>query len=455
MATKSTCAFRGRQGKLRATKLGANKLLVSSELKNAVSTQSRPIWPKGLDPFPFQLDARRYAITRLKSHRAVYLALDPGLGKTIVSALLANTRQADRPRKIVYICPPSLRPNVESEFKKWGLSNPPTIIGDCDLANAAPIRADVAFVDEAQRFKNEKAQRTAGLFQLLEGCRKIVFLSGTPMPNSRPVELWTILKTFAPDVFGTDFFSFARRYCGARKTHFGWKFDGFTNKAEFKAKLFKSFMLRQKKSLVQLPPLREGILTVGEKISPVISALETKILKHFTKEDLLEGRLTKLSGKAALHQSEYMRLLGGEKLKHIFPVIEHLIYDTDESFLIFAYHKTVIAGLEQFLANFHPIVISGKTPTKKRAAMIERFQSGKTRVGIMNTLSGGIGWNLTRCERVLLVEFSWRDGDNRQAIDRAHRIGLEHPVLAQYVVLKDSLDAKRLEVVLRKRRDAV
>ncbi len=439
------------------TTYGIVILHASAKTKKASASKESRRWPLGLTPFPFQLDAHRFSVTRLKTHRAVYLAMRPGLGKTIVSALLSNTRQLHERRKILYVCPPSLRPNVEAEFKKWGLSQAamPVIVTDSELRDAEAFECDVAFVDEAQRFKNEKTQRTKGLMRLLKGARKVVFLSGTPMPNSRPVELWVVLKNFAPDVFGTDFFAFARRYCGAHKTDFGWKFDGFTNKKEFKAKLCQSFMLRQDKSLVKLPPLREGILTVGDDIPPIVGALETKILRHYTKEDLIEGRLTAAKGEGPLHLSRYMKLLGVEKLKYVFPVIEHLLYETDESVLIFAHHADVVQGLAEFLANFRPIVISGKTPTKARDAMVKRFQSGDTRVGVLNTVAGGIGWNLTRATRILLVEFSWRDGDNRQAIDRAHRIGQEFPVLAQYVVLKDSLDAKRLEVVLRKRRDAV
>lgn len=432
-------------------------------MKTKKLTKSVPRWPKGLTPFPFQLEAYRYAKLRHSAHRAVYLALDPGLGKTIVSCLLANGDRLPpeairglKRRKILYVCPPSLTANVQAEFEKWGLSYLRIkIVADSELVEMAPSKADIVFVDEAQRFKNEKAQRSKALYVVLDTVPRVVFLSGTPMPNSRPVELWPILKRYAPDVFGTDFFSFARKYCGARKTHFGWKFDGFTNKAEFKSRLFRSFMLRQKASVVELPELREGLLTVGDGISPILGNLETKVLRSYTKEDLVEGRLTKRANKPALHLSEYLKLLGAEKLKYFYPFLDHLLYDTKERILLFANHKVVVAGLEQYLANFKPIVITGATPTKARHALVKKFQQGKTRVAILNIVAGGIGHNMTKADRVVMVEHSWRDGDNEQCFKRAHRIGRKKPVLVQYVVLKDSFDAKRMEIVLRKRHNAV
>src|SRR5690606_12034832 len=125
--------------------------------------------------------------------------------------------------------------------------------------------------------------------------------SGTPLPNSRPKELWPVLKHAAPKIFGVNFFTFALKYCGAFKQEFGWNFDGFTNRKEFKARVTKSFMLRMKKNVLNLPPKQEGLLTVGEGIPPVVSNVEKKILAHYSPEDLVEGEITKLTGKAALH----------------------------------------------------------------------------------------------------------------------------------------------------------
>lgn len=444
------------------------------------SFTEKRFWPKGLAPFPLQLEAVYFSLSR--TGQASYVALAPGLGKTIVAALLANRLNLKNPTRIYYVCPPFLGPNTESEFQKWGAYQHLQLIPDTRLSRpevkaqilldlkawrkGAPGRKAVLVVDEAHRFANEKSQRSAALFELARYFKRIVFMSGTPSPNSRPLELWPILKRFAPDVFGTDFWKFGKRYCGAKQVEFWtvhgpqkrWDFNGFSNRKEFKQKLYASFMYRVQKKDVELglPPKVEGLITVGPGMPPVISRLERKVLEHFSPEDLIKGRLTKRAGKEDLHLAEYLRLLGEHKLKYTLPYIQAILTETRDNVLIFAHHKSVIAELTSLLQNFHPLVIDGSTPTKRRQAIVDEFQRDpRRRVFIGNTQAAGIGLTMTKASRVLILEPSWRDGDNEQAADRAHRIGQKSTVLVQYVVLKDSFERKRMEVLLNKRRDAV
>lgn len=423
-------------------------------------------WPEGLEPYDFQLDAIEFALNR----GASYLALDPGLGKTIIAALILNKLNLEDYCIGVYICPPFLVTNTTSEFIKWGVSaNQFLVMPDTLIGKPAPIEnmnaflnvskaKKILFVDEAHRFKNEKANRTIDLFKIAlnSGFTHVIFMSGTPLPNSRPFELWPILKRFAPEVFGTKFFTFAKKYCGAYHNGFAWQYDGFTNRREFKARIFKSFMLRIKKDVIELPDKTEGLLTVGEGMGSVLSKIERKVLAHYSPKDLIEGKITKSLGKGTLHMAEYLKHLGEYKLKYAMPYIENILTNSDENILIFAHHKGVIEKLEAFLIQHKPLVISGKVPKQKRQDLVNEYQNNpKRRVFIGNIAACGVGFTLTKATRVLFIEFSWRDGDNVQAGDRAHRIGQNEKVLVQYVVLKDSFDRKRMEVLLTKRQLAV
>lgn len=421
------------------------------------SLAEKPKTPKvntiaALSLFDFQTEALVRGKKRLQTHRSVYLALDPGLGKTIIALRLMKLYKGPR----VYIVPAGLKANVEAEILKWGIEGV-TLVSDSQLDEfEMPKSIGMIVIDEAQRFSNPKSARSVAMYAIARRAKKVVLLSGTPAPNSRPAELWPVLKAFAPNLFGTDFFKFARKYCGARKTHFGWRFDGFTQKQDFKERLYRSFMIRMKKDKLDLPEKREGILTVGEGIPPIVSKLEKIMLKHYTTKDLTEAKILESEGVSAMHLSNYLKHLGTYKLKYIYPHLDRILLDTNEKILVFAQHKEVIDGLKTHLAQFKPIVITGSTPIKKRKALVDEYQTNPNRrVAIFNIIAGGVGWTLTKADRVLMVEFSWRDGDNSQASDRAHRIGRTHPVLVQYVVLKDSYDAKRLAVVLNKRQHAV
>ena len=418
--------------------------------------------PKHLEAMPHQYHALKFALDALRRNQGVYLALDPGLGKTIIAAMLSNHFKGFT---VFYVCPPFLTTNTSEEFTKWCFKKRLYLLPDSMIAKSKTLEAFaqevrecgdkcLLIVDEAHRFKNETTKRSRALFRNIVPHFKgrVVYMSGTPMPNSRPKELWPVLKFSAPTIFGTNFFSFGLKYCGGFRDEFGWNFDGFTNRKEFKARVTKSFMLRMKKDVLNLPPKTEGLLTVGEGIPPIISNVEKKILAHYSPEDLVHGEITKLTGQAALHLATYLRLLGEYKLKYVLPFIESILDETKESILIFAVHKATIAKLEAALSQYEPLVITGDVPKAKRQGMVKEFQTNpKRRVFLGNIQACGVGFTLTKATRVLFVEFSWVDGENSQASDRAHRIGQGQSVLVQYVVLKDSFDRTRMETLLRKR----
>lgn len=450
-------------GPLRDQREASEEFKLKTATPESCDRAGQTFWPKDLAPMPHQLEAVDWVLKRQRT----YLALDPGLGKTIVAALIANKTNAT----IYYVCPPFLTQNTNSEFEKWTFQKKLYLIPDSMLTKdrtLKDLRLDLAgksdeekilVVDEAHRFKNLTAQRTEALFYGVMPHFKnsrIVFMSGTPMPNSRPIELWPVMQNAAYEVFGINRFSYGLKYCGGYKDTFGWKFDGFTNKQEFKSKIFQSFMLRQKKELLKLPPKLEGLLTVGEGIPPVVSKVEKKILEHYSPEDLMEGRIKKQNGEGELHLATYLRLLGEYKLKFALPFIESLLEETHENLLIFAVHKATVAGLEESLKKYKPLVITGDVHKDKRQSIVNTFQTSKAhRVFIGNIQACGVGFTLTKATRVLFVEFSWVDGENQQASDRAHRIGQHESVLVQYIVLKDSFDRTRMEVLLKKRGNAI
>ena len=55
-------------------------------------------------------------------------------------------------------------------------------------------------------------------------------LTGTPLTN-RPRDLFVLLQLVGHSL-GRSFLSFAKRYCAAEKTDFGWKTDGASNLEE-------------------------------------------------------------------------------------------------------------------------------------------------------------------------------------------------------------------------------
>jgi SWI/SNF-related matrix-associated actin-dependent regulator of chromatin subfamily A-like protein 1 len=410
--------------------------------------------PKGLVLRDFQKEAALFALARNRA----YLGLDPGLGKTVIAAIMANARAVP----VLYICPPHLALNVKEEFSKWNTTRVPLwVLRDTRLDRDDTQRiieksygkVSMVFIDEAHRFKNDSAKRSKALFKrILPHFYWQYFLSGTPMPN-RPMELYTVLNHAAPETI--DFmnqFEYGRKYCAGHKNDFGWDFSGASNVPELAEKVKSTFMLRMRKDdvLKELPPKTEEMILLGDNLPSKLIAMDRKILRAHSPEDLMRG----LFGGEDLHIATYRRELGAYKLKLACAYLTGLLKDSDEHILVFAYHREVIAGLTKALAGFNPLVVTGDTPMTQRHEYVKAFQaSGSThRCFIGNIQAAGTGFTLTRATRVVFVEFSWVPADNDQASDRAHRIGQRDNVFVQYLVFRNSVDRTVLDAIFAKRK---
>jgi SWI/SNF-related matrix-associated actin-dependent regulator 1 of chromatin subfamily A len=238
--------------------------IITSKTIHTTKAPDKLSWPDKLSPFPFQIKAAEWALSRNKS----YLALDPGLGKTICASLIYNS--LNHPR-LVYICPPFLLLNVETELRKWStrdvkvvrvtdeenfktanilLVPDSIIIREEVMARIKEYKGECLIVDEAHRYKDHNAKRTKALFKLEKNFSRVVFMSGTPMPN-RPLELWPVINHAAHDVVDfVPFPAYGIRYCAGYKDTFGWNFSGASNVDELFSKLKEKFMLRMTKDQV-------------------------------------------------------------------------------------------------------------------------------------------------------------------------------------------------------------
>lgn len=448
---------------------------------------------KGVKLLPHQPGAVRYALSRNRS----YLALSPGLGKTIIAAVISATFG----KRVLYICPPSLVENVLSEFETFAPSLHTRILGkdDWNIPDVLIVpdsqihdedvkkyirhfECKLIFVDEAQRLKTPEAQRTKAALGYTDKRRrkrfagitdyksveKIVYMSGTPMPN-RPRELYSIFGKHAGEFFDfARFEEFGDKFCAPyvercpyTGRELGKNYNG-CNEEEFKKLMSrvksrnendsKGFMLRQNKDILGLPKFTESITILSDGMPVKLAAVNRQLLKQLGPRDLIRWELLekKNTSEFDLHIMEYRRLLGIHKVPSAVKLLKDYI-ESDEKLLIGAYHTEVIEGLSYGLRKYKPFVITGKVPVKKRFAIVKEYQRLKGErplIGNIDTL--GLGFNVTRATRIPLVEFKYTPTDNMQFFERAYRIGVKHETHGEYLCFKDSLDKSTMELVLRK-----
>lgn len=424
-------------------------------------------------PYPWQIEAARFALERNRS----YLGMDPRLGKTPTAQMIINAEATNA----VYICPPFLVETTREKLRDWSLFGlivgkfefPASqampnvlIVPDSMIHKPTTIEAIRVFVksskwnnrkvrlfaDEAHRFKAMTAKRTKALFNLIVPLfEKITFLSGSPMPN-RPMELFPVLSNCAPETIDyMDKFEFGQRYCAGFRNNFGWDFSGASNVPELASKVIGSFMLRLRKADVikDLPPTLEEMVLIDDTLPPTAARLNKELLAQFSPEDLM-GHLAPNG-----HIATYRKELGKAKIEHAVKFITELLEDEpEENLLVFAHHKEVITGLSDGLKDKTQLtIITGDTPTPTRNGLVKMFQTcPERRVLIGNIQAAGIGFDMWKASRVLFVEWSWVPGENDQAIERAWKVDKKENIFVQYLVYKNSVDRMVLETIFKKKK---
>jgi len=437
--------------------------------------------PPGEKYDPHQVAAIEWGV----NNKAVLIADEQGLGKTIEAIGIANYFTFS---KILVITIASMKYTWAEEIEKWSTSFPSihvvegtkpdiphhatTLVVNYDIVRHASVQEaierfapfDLAIVDEAHYMKNPEAQRTKAIIGkggLATLAGRHVLLTGTPM-QSKPIELYPLLAAYARDLIRpyTDYWSFAKRYNGAYRDRWGWQLGAPTNREELNSRLREGFMLRRLKKDVMknLPDKRYQIVPLQIGKSGKISKEVAELLDNAELTDAAMRKID-LGLKFDAHEKDMAALgemvnerrdIAEQKLPTCLKHIKDTLSNTDKV-IIFAHHKSIVGDLAAELAQYNPAVISGSVALKKRKAEVDRFQTDPScRVFIGNMDAAGTGITLTAASTVICVEWSWVPGIIEQAVDRAHRRGQTEMVVAQFLVVKDTIEEYMMRRVIDK-----
>lgn len=211
----------------------------TQEGRQGVEGLTQSLLSAAVDLNPHQVEAALFAL-RSPISQGVLLADEVGLGKTIEAGLVLCQLWAGRKRKLLIICPASLRKQWQCELEekfnlptkiidkkssqedaKKGKSNPydGRYISISSYQYAARMQGhlktidwDCVVIDEAHKLRNsyQESNRVGqSLRWALEGRRKLL-LSATPLQNSL-TELYGIVTLLDPTLFG-DLKTFRSRY---------------------------------------------------------------------------------------------------------------------------------------------------------------------------------------------------------------------------------------------------
>lgn len=435
---------------------------------------------------PFQKAGVAYAMKQKRT----FIADEMGLGKTIEALA---TIQATNAYPAVIVCPASLKLNWQREAEKWlpghmvnvwngkAENNLPAdiVIINYDVLkkNLEALKAlgpQAVVFDESHYAKNYKAQRTEACKELAKGVPIRLALTGTPVLN-RPQELLSQLGIIGrlDDVGG--FWTFAKRYCLAHQTRFGWDFSGAAHLDELNEKMRMTCFIRRNKAdvLKELPAKQRTILSVSLDNRAEYYRAETQLISwlkeraaadreflasiaHLSEEEQQKAKSERAASTAerALRAEQLVRiealkqLAAKGKMAAIVEWVESFL-ETGEKLILFAHHQNVI---DELAAKFEARTITGQTSIEARQAAVDAFQNDpNTRLIICNIKAGGVGLTLTAASNVAFCELEWTPAAHDQAEDRAHRVGQQNSVNAWYLLADNTIDTEIYRLIEAKR----
>lgn len=399
---------------------------------------------------------------------------DMGLGKTVQALALLVTQHvenhSDQPSLLVV--PTSLIGNWRNEVARFAPDLSFLILHGADRKNnfdAIPkhdviittyplVHRDhetlfkheynLVILDEAQAIKNPASSIAKRIRDVR--ARHRIALTGTPVENNL-IELWALFDWLIPGLLGNRA-SFTKTFRTPIEKH------GDKAKQKLLSTRLKPFLLRRTKEEVaddlppktiidEIVPLTDGQRSLYETLRV---AMDSRVKKAIAQKGLNGSRITILDALLKLRQAccdpSLVKLEAARKVSdsakrtRLMMLLEELVAE-GRKVLVFSQFVGMLKLLEQEIQarGWGYSMLTGKS--KKREDLIKEFQEGDNQLFLISLKAGGVGLNLTTADTVVLYDPWWNPAVERQAMDRAHRIGQTKPVFVYRMIAEGTVEA--------------
>lgn len=450
--------------------------------------------PEGLQPW------QREGVLWLNDKGSGVLAMEQGTGKT-PTALAAM----DAP--VLVVVPASLRENWRREAMKWrpdlvvakiekaaeltdeALKASCVIIGYEAASDAEVLdklkrrRFATLIVDEAQAVKelrvyeNEKGghypgkdpKRAAALYRLSQIIPRRFFLTGTPMINGRPYELFPLLNMVAPKDWANQE-EYWWRYCDPQEVHIpGGKtmlnVHGHANLGELRERTSGHYLFRRTKEVLNLPEKVREYRSIGlsEEAAAEYRQAAAEFLAWVRRRGGPAAAMRAARAEVIARLTALRRIAGIGKVDTVLAESAAFLRDTGRPLIIMGHHDEALSAIEAGLEHlgFRVGMITGKVTGRAREKAIDEFQSGlplnrppeKRKyldALVCSITAAGVGLTLTRAQDMFIFERVWRPFDLVQAEDRIHRYGQKNQCVITYYDGANTIDDKLAALLAEK-----
>ena len=357
------------------------------------------------------MNSQELAFEKLSRLKVGALFMEMGTGKTKVALDLIASK-ASRVDYILWICPCSLKSEIEAERVKWHPELTLDIVGCESIGSSGRIylqtlskikdRRCFVVVDESLKIKNREAKRTERIIRIGESAEYKLILNGTPISQNY-CDLWSQMQFLSPKILKMSYNQFFNTYCEYyTRGKMAGKIRRFVNVPHLIDKI--SPYVFEAKLDIETTKKKETRIYHTNFLE--YEEYKGEIFSEYYNEEKDDLNFYAFS---TLLQKFYTQNSDREK------VISKLIEEINDKVVIFVkFLSSIPEGANK---------ITGEESQKERAEMIERFRRGEFNALYITYGCGAFGLNLQFCKNMIFAEHTWDYAVREQAEARIYRLG--------------------------------
>lgn len=324
---------------------------------------------------------------------------------------------------------------------------------------------DMIIVDESQYIKSPTSRRSKAVHKLRHAAKYKMILSGTPMPQASPLELWSQYCFLSPRMFGDNWKAFRDQWC--RKAGFmnkKWKLKKHRHKL-FMDKVHSLAVRVSREEAGLIAPEHELVLfDIGGQTRDLYDQLETMFVAYLRDNPDVKAttplvvtqmlRLQQLTGGWFHADGEEEPIkVGSAKERALRAVIDQRLGGRlgRQRFVVFARFRSEIADIERVLRAMD-ISFLTLTGSSKDRSLWKSYQDHpeRHRAFVAQIATGGVGIDLYTADAMVFYSKTFSFSDYDQALSRADHVDRREKVFVFHLVARNTIDSY-LERILRKK----
>lgn len=347
---------------------------------------------------------------------ALFMAMGTGKTKVALDLISSKIHKVDY---VLWLCPCSIKNEIEAERGKWHSEIKLDIVGIETISQSdrtylkvlEKVKANRTFivVDESLKIKNIWAKRTSRILDLGYIAKYKLILNGTPI-SKNTLDLWTQMEFLSPKILNMSYNEFKNTYC---EYYTKGKMKGVVRNCyntEHLISLINPYIFDSDLDLGKNKNYNHSVYGLSDKEKEEYQAIKDTIIHDFEEVDKIDFyRLV----------TNLQRYYASTKSKK--EALQNLVGSIKDKVIIFVKYINSIPE--------NVLKITSEESNEQRKDNINKFKNDSRRKKLYITYGcGAFGLNLQFCKHIIFADHTWDYAERMQAEARIFRKGQEDDV---------------------------